>query len=151
MKKNIVVVSIFLLLFLNYTGIFSQTRPIKSTVLLIGYIDLQKVLFSHPSAATSMGELQKFQGERQRDLDEKIRGKDLSPDEKEKIADLAKKYEQEIAEKDNELTSKILSDVETVVEKIAKKLNISVVLEKQAIFFGGIDITEEVMKEISKQ
>lgn len=151
MRKVILFFGILLASLLYPVLISSQTKEAKSSAvstLPIGYIDLQRILLLHPDTEPSMRELQKFQEERQRKLDEEIRGRELSPEEKDRISKVAERFEREIAEKDAELTGKIIRDIRNRVEKIAKNLNIQIVLDKEAVFFGGIDITENVIREL---
>ncbi len=47
--------------------------------------------------------------------------------------------------------SKVLDDtVDTVIKKIAAAKNLEAVFEKRFCYFGGIDITEEVLTELNK-
>lgn len=153
-RKNILVVVIACLLFFflgnlihNLPGNFAVTSP-QSTV---GYIDLQKALTSHPQAKEAMEILRKFKKEREEDIQTKIKGKELSSEERQKITTLAQKYEQEIADKDVELTTMLLKDIQKMAGKIAKSLNLTVVLDQQVVVYGGVDITDMVIEKLKKE
>lgn len=123
---------------------------------LIGVIDIQKAIVNHPKAEESMEifkkfreeMLKKFQEERQQYLDSKTKGIEMTPEKIEQI--LVDKYEGAIQEKDTELTNKLLEDVKKAIEKVAKKKGLAVVLDKQSVFYGGVDITDEVIEELKK-
>lgn len=155
MKKHFLIFSISFLFLLTLLA-FSQQKT--STLLpssssqkcLIGIIDLQKAIINHPKAKESMETLKNFQEERQKDLDSKTKGKELTDEERKQITELVSKYEEEIQELDRKLTEKLLEDVKTAAEKVAKKKGLIIVIEKEAVFYGGVDITEEVIQEMQK-
>lgn len=137
--------------------LFSQLQPrlgnlvITSPQSTIGYVDLQKALTSHPQAEAAIEILKKFQEEREEDLQAKVKGKELSPEERQKVNLLAQKYEQEIAEKDAELTRMLIKDIQKMAEKVAKNLNLTIILDRQAVVYGGVDITEDVIEKLKEE
>jgi outer membrane protein len=44
----------------------------------------------------------------------------------------------------------ITKSVEESVKKVAEQKGLSVVLEKGAVVYGGVDITQDVLKQVSK-
>jgi outer membrane protein len=118
---------------------------------LIGTVDIQEAILKHPKAEESLNTLREFQAERQKDLDAKTKGKELTDEEKKQISELISKYEEEIENKDKELTAKLFEEIKLAIEKVAKRRGLILVVEKQSVFYGGIDITEEVIAELNKK
>ncbi|PIU66028.1 MAG: hypothetical protein COS84_06190 [Armatimonadetes bacterium CG07_land_8_20_14_0_80_40_9] len=150
MSKLKVLFLVFLLGFFGYWGVrvFAANPSKQVPKSSIGYIDMQKALASHPGAEKAMETLKSFQEERQKDLDAKIKGKELTEEEQKQITLLAQRYEGEIRKKDNELTLEILKDIKATIEKVAKGESLTVVLDQEAVFYGGVDITDLVIKEL---
>lgn len=149
MSKLKVLFLVFLLGFFGYWGVrvFAAQAPKSS----IGCIDMQRALASHPGAEKAMETLKSFQEERQKDLDAKIKGKELTEEEQKQITLLAQRYEGEIKKKDSELTLEILKDIKATIKKVAEEKSLTVVLDQEAVFYGGVDITDLVIKELEKQ
>jgi outer membrane protein len=157
-KKLTLIFSTLILIILSIVAFSQQkttTTPQTSQSLttqkcLIGVIDIQKAIVNHPKAEESMEILKNFQEERQQDLDSKTKNKELTAEEKEQINSLVSKYEKEIQDKDAELTNKLFESIKGAIEKVAKKKGLTVVLDKQSVFYGGVDITDEVIEELKK-
>lgn len=116
----------------------------------VGYLDMQKALFSHPKSKDAKEALQKFFEERQKDIDSKFgSNKNLTEEEQQQAKTLMSKYEQEIAEKDKELTDKLMADIQASMKKISQQKGLAVILDKQVVLYGGTDITDDVIKDIT--
>ena len=67
--------------------------------------------------------------------------------------DLEKKLEPkrtELLKLNEQLTSKLQGNIVDSVENVAKKLGIDIVLDKQVLIVGGMDITDMVIKDLNK-
>ena len=56
--------------------------------------------------------------------------------------------QERLANKQNELMEPVLKKAEASIQKVADKKGLSVVVEKSTVVFGGVDITEEVVKNM---
>lgn len=139
---GIVIILLFLFLIGAVKSDGTDTGP-------LGYIKLQEALLKHPNAKSSFAELQKFKSEREKDIQLKIQGKKLSDKEKEQINALAQKYEQEIQEKDNQLTKVLFADIQAAIKEVAASKGLAVVVDAQAILYGGVDITQDVIDKLN--
>lgn len=149
MFKRVLFIFVVALMGALFYKVVSSAQSSKPA-LPIGYLDMQKALFSHPKSKESKEALQKFFEERQKDVDSKFGNtKNLTDEEKQQAKTLMDKYEQEIAEKDKELTDKLMADIQASMKKICQQKNLSVVLDKQVVLYGGTDITDDVIKDIS--
>jgi len=144
-KKIFLSGTVLVLLFLFLIGAVKSNSTDSGT---IGFVKLQEALLKHPKAKDSFAELQKFKAEREKDIQLKIQGKKLTDKEKEQINALAQKYEQEIQEKDNELTKVLFADIQSVIKEVATSKGLTVVVDAQAILYGGVDITQDVIDKL---
>jgi len=92
---------------------------------------------------------------------EDARKKGTSQDE---LTKMRQKFEQQIYEKRlkaqdllknkqsdlEKARDKLRKDVEIAIKEVASQKKIDIVIDKQAVFFGGMDITDEVTKKIKK-
>lgn len=145
-KKIFLSGAVLVLLFWFLIGAVKSNSTDSGT---IGFVKLQEALMKHPNAKTSFDELQKFKSEREKDIQLKIQGKKLTDKEKEQINALAQKYEQEIQEKDNQLTKVLFADIQSAIKEVATSKGLSVVVDAQAILYGGVDITQDVIDKLS--
>jgi outer membrane protein len=58
--------------------------------------------------------------------------------------------QQRLQQKNQELMERITKSVEESVKKVAEQKGLSVVLDKGAVVYGGVDITQDVLKQVSK-
>lgn len=74
---------------------------------------------------------------------------DKETDEKKK-AQIAQNVQLELREAENKAISPILSEINGVINKVAKAKGVTIVLNRRFVLFGGVDITEDVVKEIKR-
>lgn len=67
-----------------------------------------------------------------------------------KKAQIVQNVQLELREAENKAISPILSEINGVITKVAKAKGVTVVLNRRFVLFGGVDITEEVVKEIKR-
>jgi outer membrane protein len=58
--------------------------------------------------------------------------------------------QQRLQQKNQELMEPITKSVEESVKKVAEQKGLSVVLDKGAVVYGGVDTTQDVLKQVSK-
>jgi len=112
----------------------------------IGYVDYLKVFSEYKETKRMQVQIQQKQTEinkiiedaKKKGLSEKDLNK-LKSDKEKELGDLVSKIR-------DSLRKKILAEV----EKVAKSKNLSVVLEKGARVWGGVDITKDVLNNLNK-
>lgn len=75
---------------------------------------------------------------------------DKEKDEKKK-AQIVQQMQLELRESENKMITPIIVEINGVISKVAKSKGITIVLNRRLVYYGGIDITEDVVKEIKKQ
>ena len=81
----------------------------------------------------------------QKDFDEK--SKTMNDAEKQRYY---KQLQERIGNKEKELMDPVLKNIELQIQKIADKKGLSVVVHKDTVVFGGVDITDEVVRAMQK-
>lgn len=112
----------------------------------IGYVDMQKVLDSHPRRAASERALQEFFQSKQREFQTRSRGMTAV-----QRQELDRRLQQQFLQKREELFSGLDKEVRAAVEKVAADQGISIVLDRTVVLYGGTDLTDSVVAQIAKK
>lgn len=127
----------------------------------IGYIDVQKVFSSYGKTKIMQEQLKKKEQIIKDDIAKKQ--KQFEKEKSNNVSDgdlrkLAEKYEKELEPKKAELMEfqnktmqEIQNDIVKATEVIVKSMGIEIVLDKQIIITGGIDISEKVLEQLNKK
>jgi outer membrane protein len=113
----------------------------------VGEIDPQKILFQHPKYEQTLKQIKSIADKKQADAKTAI---DKESDNNKK-AELFQKMRSEVAAEEQKLMQPIFKDIDLAVRKVAGAKQITVVIDKGAVFFGGLDITEDVVQELKKE
>lgn len=106
----------------------------------IGYVDMQGIFASHPETQKARTTLAQETAKAEKEFNEKK--KSLNQQQQEA---LLQQYREQLAQKEQELTSNVMKKIDADIAEIAKAKGLSVVLEKQNVFYGGVDLTKEVI------
>lgn len=74
---------------------------------------------------------------------------DKEKDEKKK-AQIAQQMVFELREAEQKMVTPIITEINGIIAKVAKGKNITIILGRSLVFYGGIDITEDVVKEMKR-
>ncbi|GHV26658.1 HlpA protein [Synergistales bacterium] len=113
----------------------------------VGEIDPQKILFQHPKYEQTLKQIKSIADKKQADAKTAI---DKESDNNKK-AELFQKMRSEVAAEEQKLMQPIFKDIDLAVRKVAGAKRITVVIDKGAVFFGGLDITDDVVQELKKE
>ena len=112
----------------------------------VGYVD-------------DMGVLQQFSKfqQAQKQLDELGKKKsnaakaafDKASDEKKK-SDIVQNLQLEMREEEAKLMNPVLKEVNDTIAKVAKQKGITIVINKALVYYGGIDLTQDVANALKK-
>lgn len=154
MKK--VSILLVLALFVCFYASITMAAEVSS----IGYIDVNKVFKDYKEAKSAQDELSKKEKDFKKEFEqqqkklEEAQEKGMSRAEIEKLRkkledDLTPKRDQLLA-LNEKLTAKLQLDIIKAVEKVSKKMGIDIVLDKQVVITGGMDLSEMVISELNK-
>src|SRR3990172_994997 len=115
--------------------------PVVGQSFSVGYVEMQRALDSHPRKASSERALQEFFQAKQREFQE--RSKTMTAFQRQ---ELDRQLQQQILEKRGELLGGLDKEIRAAVEQVAKQSNVTIVLDRSVVLFGGVDLTESVIK-----
>ena len=126
----------------------------------IGFIDVQKAFKEYKETESAQAELAKqeeefkkeFEGSQKKLAEAEKNGKGV-----EELDKMRKELEEKLDPKrrkllmlNEQLTSKLQMKILDSVKKVAKKVGVDLVLDKQVVITGGMDLTEMVVNELNK-
>ncbi|MCX5750472.1 MAG: OmpH family outer membrane protein [Candidatus Saganbacteria bacterium] len=159
MKINKLIVAFFLFVFILTVGgaAFAADADLNS----IGYIDVQKVFKSFKETDKAQDELKKSEEEFRKDFEKsqkKLEEAEKSGKTKIELEKMKEELEKDLSPKrenllrTNELlTTRLQMQILSAVKKVAKNLGLEMVLDKQVVIYGGMDISEMVVNELNKE
>ncbi|MCU0640972.1 MAG: OmpH family outer membrane protein [Candidatus Margulisbacteria bacterium] len=126
----------------------------------IGFIDVQKVFKDYKETSKAQSELGKKEESFKKSFEEsqkKLEKAEKDGKKPEELEKMKKELEEKLAPEretllrlNAELTGKLQQEILKAVQKVAKKVGIEMVLDKQVIITGGMDLTEMVVTELNK-
>ena len=141
MKKRLFPLILALGLFLGNLGAAEAASAAAGSV---GYVDFLYVVDQHPDTAKANSALKAEQDVVKQEFETKAPG--LSDQDKQKLdQQLGKRLE----EKRIELLKPISAKVVTVANEVAGEKGLMIVIGKNEVICGGIDITADVLKKIT--
>lgn len=152
MKKLIAV-----LVFLMFAASIAMAAGSASS---IGFIDVQRVFKEYKETAKAQKDLGKREEAFKKSFEDSQK-KLKEAEEKGKTKDELEKMRAELEEKlapernallqiNEQLTVKLQKEIVAAVQKVAKKVAIDMVIDKQVIIIGGMDLTDMVIAELNK-
>lgn len=114
---------------------------------VMGCVDPQKIMFQHPKFAQIQQQIKDITDKKQQEAKTAI---DKESDDKKK-ADIFQKKRQEAANEERKLMEPLFRDINLAIRTVATAKKITVIVDKGAVFFGGVDITNDVITELKKK
>ncbi|MDR1508328.1 MAG: OmpH family outer membrane protein [Synergistaceae bacterium] len=138
LRKFLVTLALLtMILNLSGTAIYAATDK-------IGFIDTQRILVAHPKYESSQKYVDDFITEKS-EAARNAAEKETDPSKRMEIIDTARR---ESGLEELRVMNPITEDINKVIETVAKSRGVTVVIERVYVFFGGIDITEDVIKGV---
>ncbi|MCM8761978.1 MAG: OmpH family outer membrane protein [Candidatus Omnitrophica bacterium] len=115
---------------------------VNSRKVAIASVDMEKIVNAHPAMQEAIITFQRELSNMQKQLD--------NMKEEEKVRQ-QQKIQQEISQIAMKLQDEAMDKVKKDVEKVAKSKGYTYVIDKNAIFVGGKDITDDILTVLKKQ
>ncbi|MCD7974876.1 MAG: OmpH family outer membrane protein [Phascolarctobacterium sp.] len=141
MKKNILAFILVIAVAFGVCGIASAADVGD----LIGVVNMQQLLSSYPDYASAMSAVELEEQKAQQEFE----SKSGSLDDNGKKA-LYEKLLERIAKRQKDLLEPLNKKIRKAIETVAKRNGIANVVNSNAMLFGGKDLTQEVLAEVSK-
>ena len=113
----------------------------------IGVIDSQKIVFQHPKFEGITKQMQQISKTKETEMKTAVD----SEKDQDKKAEIYQAKRRELAQEEQRLMQPLFQEAQLAVRTVAKLKRITVVIEKGAVYFGGIDITDDVIQELKKK
>lgn len=113
----------------------------------IGVVEPQKVLSQHPKIAQVSKQVQAIVQKKQAEAKSAI---EKEKDNKKK-EEIYKTKRNEAATEEQKLMAPLFKDIDLAIRSVAKAKGLTVVISKTRVFVGGVDITEDVIRELKKK
>ena len=111
---------------------------------LVGYVNVERVFRNHPDMQATMSVLKLERQKAQQEFEAKA----PSLDDKGK-QELGQKLSEQVDKKEASLLNPIYTSVRKAIEEVAKAHGITSVVNANAMVYGGLDLTNEVMAKIT--
>ena len=144
--KNVKMISLFVAaifvlgcfaLTLTQSGVNSVASAASSES-AIGVVNYQMLLSQVPDLQNVQTSMKQEIDNAQKDFDEKSKT----------MNDTDQQLQERLSNKEKELMDPVLKKIETTIKKVADKKGLSVVVDKNTVVYGGLDITDEVSKAL---
>ncbi len=110
----------------------------------IGFVD-QGAIGGLPAFAAAQQQFAQFRDQTARDFQAAIKGKSQADQQR-----IYGDYNQKLAAKQHELFDPLLNRAQTAIALVAAQHSLSVVVDKQIVIYGGMDITKDVLSTINQ-
>lgn len=124
-------------------GAFTSIASAAASESAIGVVNYQMLLAQFPDIAGVQDAMKQEVATQQKNFDEK--SKDMNDTEKQRYY---QQLQEVIANKEKELMEPVFQKIEAAIKKVADKKGLAVVVEKNTVVYGGLDITDEVAKTL---
>ncbi|MEN2984079.1 MAG: OmpH family outer membrane protein [Dictyoglomaceae bacterium] len=138
-KLSIILVIAISFLFVGLRFVTAQTPAVR-----IAYVDQQKIIQSYTPLFNAYNKLnQEYQTRLSKLQEAQQQGKS-----QEEIKKLADQYDKELLPY-KQAVDTLMKEVEKAFSELAKKEGYNVVLDKNAVVWGGIDITDKIISQLT--
>lgn len=134
---------IFLLVFA--ISVFAAGTAFAQDV--IGCIDMDKIMFQHPKMEQTLQQVKAAVEAKENEMRAAV---EKEPDDRKK-QEIFNAKRMEAANEERRLMEPLLKDADLAIRTVANAKKITVVVDKGAVLFGGLDITEDVILELKKK
>ena len=123
--------------------VVARSAPALGQSFTIGYVDMARAVGAHPRKASAESALKDYAQSQIGDAQQRM--KTMTQPQRD---DLQRQVNQEILKKRAELIGGLEKDIRSAIDKVAKQQGVSIVLSREVVLYGGVDLTDQVIKEI---
>jgi len=124
--------------------VFTRSGPALGQSFTIGYVDMPRALDAHPHKASAEAALRDYAQSQIADARQRAKGMTQAQQQ-----DLQRQVDQDLLKKRTELIGGLEKDIRAAIEKVAKQQGVSIVLSREVVLYGGVDLTDQVVKVVS--
>ncbi len=124
--------------------VVARSAPVLGQSISIGYVDMARAVEAHPRKTSAEGALKDYAQTQIADAQQRMKGMTAAQRE-----DVQRQVNTQLLKKRQELIGGLEKDIRAAIEKIAKDQGLSIVLSRDVVLYGGVDLTDQVIKAIS--
>ncbi|MDR1579868.1 MAG: OmpH family outer membrane protein [Synergistaceae bacterium] len=113
----------------------------------VGAVDPRAVWYQHPKYEQTLQQLKNITDQKTNEAKTAI---DKEPDNNKK-AEIYRNMQMTLAEEEAKLMQPLFQDIDIAIRAVANAKKITVVVDKTALFYGAVDITDDVVQELKKK
>jgi outer membrane protein len=156
-KSRLIMVAVAVIVFVAAAG-----NAFAADKVSVGYIDLEKIVKSHPILVKWNKDLEALKAAREKQLEKQIKEK-FGVTQQSNITDKQRaqvqsfimqeneKFSSEMGPKQAEKMKAAEKDIRAASAEIAADKKLDLVLDRMIVVYGGVDITNEVIDKIKKK
>lgn len=111
---------------------------------VVGYVDDMQVLQNYSKFEQARKQLDELGSKKSNAAKEAF---DKETDEKKK-GQIAQNFQLEMREEEAKIMNPILKEVNETIAKVAKAKGVTIVVNKALVYFGGVDLTQDVINAL---
>jgi len=144
---SLIVAAIFVIgcftLAMSAGGFGNSIASAASSESAIGVVNYSVLISQSPKLEEVQRDFEKVVADTRAEFDSK--SKNMNDEEKERYY---KQLQERLGVKRKEMMELVTADINAVIKKVADKKGLKVVVDKDAVMYGGTDITDEVAKAL---
>ncbi len=156
---KIIAVSVSVILLAAALAVYMKSATAVAEGQVVGFVDSEAILAAYGPAKDVNAELANLRKLSEEALKKQVQDKygtgDMSslPEESQltiqkMVEDADRKYQSDMEKLRDEKWNPIVKTVNDVIKQVGDEQKVQVVLEKAAVVYGGLDLTEEVIKKL---
>jgi len=156
---KIIAVSVSVILLAAALAVYMKSATAVAEGHVVGFVDSEAILAAYGPAKDVNAELANLRKLSEEALKKQVQDKygtgDMSslPEESQltiqkMVEDADRKYQSDMEKLRDEKWNPIVKTVNDVIKQVGDEQKVQVVLEKAAVVYGGLDLTEEVIKKL---
>ncbi len=142
--KTISIVAAAIIVVAALGFVVARSAPALGQSVTIGYVDMARAIEAHPRKASAEGALKDYAQTQIADAQQRMKG--MAAGQREEVQ---RQVNAQLLKKRQELIGGLEKDIRAAIEKIAKDQGIGIVLSREVVLYGGVDLTDQVVKAIS--
>lgn len=114
---------------------------------VIGTIEPQKVLLQHPRFSDVDKRRRAVEDAKSKEMRDAI----AKVTDKKKQAEIYRDKQQEVAKEEQSLMAPLFKEINVAIRTVAQRKGVTVVIDRGASYYGGTDLTDDVVQELKKK
>ena len=146
-NAKLLAIAVVVIVALAAAGFFAtRGGPAFGQSLTIGWVDMARALDAHPRKASAETALKEYAQTQIGDAQQRMKA--MTPVQRQ---DLQRQVDQDIFKRRAELLGGLDKDLRAAIEKVARQQGISLVLSREVVLYGGVDLTDQVIKVLTSK